>query len=1178
MPADARDLAPGALEPVTDSLNEALVTLRELCFSEPGLAERRLSSGRLVVFLMTLISHQATFDNAVGLLEELLAASPSTFSLAAVPRLPQLVAALGTRQLAVFCRVLSLVVFEPEHRRLEEARTAMKCRDLLQLRRDRVANGGSVVERNQALVGALPSLLPRLVALLRLINFAPPLAQMASAQVITLSPGSLDMMLSLRGGREVRGRWTFPSWDGKSGARAENGWQSELKAVACFHDALLFCHWRDMERLIAMAGGAAPPRPAPQAAPPPQPDGVGHGVRGLARWFWRLLTGAGAGPTPEAGAGVGDGADRGHGNPGGGGGTAGADEEDGADGDNGGGGGGGGGGGRGGGFFGGDGGGAGGAGGFEAEILRRVLLPVLGEEDMDVERLLGIINDINGLGHDVDIAALVFAARTTRQRTATDAMGELKFHALFLAQHQVEILFVISTLVSGHRKAEVQAALVSMGLVPVLERMFDRLSWGAPPPAHDPLRQAQQQIHGPGCECSPESLLRVQFLRLLQNLADRNFEGSEVKKLLLSSEERALLENGFFVVPEDGAEVVYVERTSAAAGEGRSSSGGPGNGAGGDGGSGGGSGGDTGGDAGGSTDGGSAGGGEGDSAAWRDTLQDAPAEAAAAEEAAAGPVAAEAAGVTAAAAPAAATAAVAAAAAVADRRPRRLTPAPGLLSKIVGVLLRESTDSVYFFWLASVLERYLRGSGPQEQLLVARAGVLPHLVEGIVDGSLKEAGALQSAFDLLSEVSKGNPGVLRLLERAVGGGRRAAKVSEAVMGNLVDSNVFLRSLFFSLADIPGGLGGGGSDGSDDGGGGGGGTGGGGNGFGSGGGSGPGGSFWTPPAVPYYLVQTWWEAPTVPLALDFGGEQRLPGTSCENQDAAAATTAATAAIVPVPAAPLPTAVALPGAALASSSLAGLGASSGASSAASADSDEVVAKAGFGDGGGCSSSQRSTARREDSGGIGGLTNVRKLVCGDVPGLLRALMASVSLENVTHDNLCCLNTALLILLLEHRKGHLAETLAALRKMEGSASPQRTGLTTASPSPPSSPSPPTPPSPPCAVRPPSSPSAAVPPSLLPPAPLQASAGDGVLLSFRRLLWFWLEYYGRNGGDRLLSLEYSSHVSYREWRRVVDVLCADDGSPTALVAAMPMLPLSPHDQPPLPRQAPAAFPDQDIF
>ncbi len=55
-------------------------------------------------------------------------------------------------------------------------------------------------------------------------------------------------------------------------------------------------------------------------------------------------------------------------------------------------------------------------------------------------------------------------------------------------------------------------------------------------------------------------------------------------------------------------------------------------------------------------------------------------------------------------------------------------------------------------------------------------------------------------------------------------------------------------------------------------------------------------------------------------------------------------------------------------------------------------------------------------------------------------------------------------------------------------------------------------------------------------PATSDALNGPGALLvmrNFRELLWYWREYYLRRGRDRL-SIEFSSHVPFADWERLV--------------------------------------------
>ena len=124
--------------------------------------------------------------------------------------------------------------------------------------------------------------------------------------------------------------------------------------------------------------------------------------------------------------------------------------------------------------------------------------------------------------------------------TPRDALHELQFHAMVLAPHQVEILFVLCTLLSGRRKLHVQNELRAAGIPQTLDNMYTRMSWDAPPfTGINPL----EHIHGPDCECNPESSLRVQFLRLVHNYYDRDFMNNHLKSDLLSESDLELLDD-----------------------------------------------------------------------------------------------------------------------------------------------------------------------------------------------------------------------------------------------------------------------------------------------------------------------------------------------------------------------------------------------------------------------------------------------------------------------------------------------------------------------------------------------------------------------------------------------------------------------------------------------------------
>lgn len=132
--------------------NEVLIILREIAIAIPSIAERVFENRDIVLFF-TLLNHHSMFDNAMNLLEEILAARDETFNLIEIPNFFSLLNSFSSRQLAHFCRVLSLVLFEPEDRQIMDGTQVLRSIDLLQLRRNRMAkNGSGIVERNQSLV------------------------------------------------------------------------------------------------------------------------------------------------------------------------------------------------------------------------------------------------------------------------------------------------------------------------------------------------------------------------------------------------------------------------------------------------------------------------------------------------------------------------------------------------------------------------------------------------------------------------------------------------------------------------------------------------------------------------------------------------------------------------------------------------------------------------------------------------------------------------------------------------------------------------------------------------------------------------------------------------------------------------------------------------------------------
>ena len=128
-----------------------------------GAAELPKGSGpAFTLTLFSLMGHQTTFDNAVFLVEEILADRAVPFPLAAVKTLPKLVeATLSTRQLAFFCRVLALTVLDAEERGVaappsDEFGENVSESMANMLRRDADDEAASITDANQKLLLEMP--------------------------------------------------------------------------------------------------------------------------------------------------------------------------------------------------------------------------------------------------------------------------------------------------------------------------------------------------------------------------------------------------------------------------------------------------------------------------------------------------------------------------------------------------------------------------------------------------------------------------------------------------------------------------------------------------------------------------------------------------------------------------------------------------------------------------------------------------------------------------------------------------------------------------------------------------------------------------------------------------------------------------------------------------------------
>jgi hypothetical protein len=354
------------------------------------------------------------------------------------------------------------------------------------------------------------------------------------------------------------------------------------------------------------------------------------------------------------------------------------------------------------------------------------------------------------------------------------AKKELVFHSMLLLSYQIELIFVLCTLLSGRRKIAVQKKLAKEGLGSVLTDMFRRMSFSLSTTPSSARGAAAASASGERTavvldETSHVTAIRIQYLRLIHCFYDRDFLGNENKLTILSSSERNFLLQSSIPQELEGKSNNNSSDTKAESEK------------------------------------------QGLLMKIIDVLLDEK-----------------------------------------EKKLQEMRNNPSSSSSLMRPtvmmeaeeeneekkessdenslgLSPESVSSSHHFWLFACLENFLRGSGNHGQFLFLRKKkeFLPFLISHILEtvfppsvasstkgsaafssppvsttaSSLSEAkkSILQSSFDLLNELIKGNPFITKELEEYLSSSPQLSQqFFFIIMNNLVESNVFIRSLFLNL--------------------------------------------------------------------------------------------------------------------------------------------------------------------------------------------------------------------------------------------------------------------------------------------------------------------------------------------------------------------------------------------
>ena len=120
--------------------------------------------------------------------------------------------------------------------------------------------------------------------------------------------------------------------------------------------------------------------------------------------------------------------------------------------------------------------------------------------------------------------------------------------------YQIEMLFVLSTLLGSKRKVDTQNELSKLNIIELLTSYLEYIEWGniysdSQRPSFNEENidiSDDTAYHGRGCNCDCDSALKIQYLRLLYSFCGRDSENLENKLRLFTEKDiRNFLEIGY---------------------------------------------------------------------------------------------------------------------------------------------------------------------------------------------------------------------------------------------------------------------------------------------------------------------------------------------------------------------------------------------------------------------------------------------------------------------------------------------------------------------------------------------------------------------------------------------------------------------------------------------------------
>ena len=178
---------------------------------------------------------------------------------------------------------------------------------------------------------------------------------------------------------------------------------------------------------------------------------------------------------------------------------------------------------------------------LKKSILQKLLfLNVSQSLNLDINKLPKNSQNLYNLYHDIGKNLKLLGNKNHSNE------NNKQFETFFkYGSYQIEMLFVLSTLLNCKRKVDVQNKLKNLKIIELLNSYLDYIEWGniysdnlRPSLGDENINlQDDSSYHGKGCNCDCDSALKIQYLRLIYSFCCRDNENLENKLKLFSEKD-----------------------------------------------------------------------------------------------------------------------------------------------------------------------------------------------------------------------------------------------------------------------------------------------------------------------------------------------------------------------------------------------------------------------------------------------------------------------------------------------------------------------------------------------------------------------------------------------------------------------------------------------------------------